>query len=362
MSQTSSLRQLAAQRAEGGVVLGRAAGDQDGLRARPDVFERNRDRALLQFGVDGRARRRRRTGRRSRPPRRGEMSSSSIRVSRKLPSNSVVEVDTAPTPNSITSARLPASSVREINESLRIETTVDGSAYSGAGSRIVVARSTSAQRPRMNSVPVWYAAVDMAPSSWTTVRQLATPGDSAVGHRDLLGAPGESEDVAGRQPAHQQRGGGTAHAGECGGPARGADVDAVARRPRLRSGRSAARVRAPRRRAGRHCMSGGTTTSMRTSPLALARATSRPAVGPGDAEPGRDLGLGEAVEVVERRGAQREPQVFGGGCAVSRRRHGLASDRPGDLAVRRRYGHGSRPVSCSTCEHLLRGASRCSSR
>ncbi len=76
-------------------------------------------------------------------------------MSRKLPSNRVVEVDTAPTPKSITSARLPASSVREITESLRMEATVDGSAYSGAGSRMVVARSTSAQRPRMNSVPVW---------------------------------------------------------------------------------------------------------------------------------------------------------------------------------------------------------------
>ena len=67
----------------------------------------------------------------------------------------VVEVDTAPTPNSMMSARLPASSVREISESLRIDTTVDGSAYSGAGSRIGVARSTSAQRLRMNSTPVW---------------------------------------------------------------------------------------------------------------------------------------------------------------------------------------------------------------
>ena len=75
-------------------------------------------------------------------------------MSTKLPSNNVVEVETAPTPNNITSARLPASSVREINESLRMDTTVDGSAYSGAGSRIVLARSTSAQRPRMNSVPV----------------------------------------------------------------------------------------------------------------------------------------------------------------------------------------------------------------
>ena len=135
------------------MVLGGATGDQDGLLTGPDVFERNRDRALLQFGVDRHA-----VGIEepaadlATAP--SEISSSSIRVSRKLPSNNVVEVDTAPTPNSITSARRPASSVREISESLRIDATVDGSAYSGAGSRMVLARRTSAQRLRMNSVPV----------------------------------------------------------------------------------------------------------------------------------------------------------------------------------------------------------------
>jgi hypothetical protein len=51
-----------------------------------------------------------------------------MRLSRKLPSKSVVDVETAPTPNSMVSARRPASSVREITESLRIDTTVDGSA------------------------------------------------------------------------------------------------------------------------------------------------------------------------------------------------------------------------------------------
>lgn len=78
-----------------------------------------------------------------------------MRVSRKLPSNSVVDVDTAPTPNSIMSARRPASSVREITESPRIDTTVAGSAYSGAGNRKVSARSVSAHRVRITSVPVW---------------------------------------------------------------------------------------------------------------------------------------------------------------------------------------------------------------
>ena len=75
-------------------------------------------------------------------------------MSRKLPSNSVVDVDAAPTPNNIVSARRPVSSVREITESLRMDTTVDGSAYSGAGSRMALARSMSAPRLRMNSMPV----------------------------------------------------------------------------------------------------------------------------------------------------------------------------------------------------------------
>lgn len=37
---------------------------------------------------------------------------------------------------------------------VRIEATVDGSAYSGAGSRIAVACNTSESRVRMNSAPV----------------------------------------------------------------------------------------------------------------------------------------------------------------------------------------------------------------
>ena len=77
--------------------------------------------------------------------------------------------------------------------------------------------------------------------------------------------------------------------------------------------------------------------------LGLGPSDQSPRCRAGNAEPGRDLGLGEAVEVVERRRAQGEPQVFGGGCAVLRRRHGLASDRPGDLAVRRRNGHLGAP-------------------
>ena len=54
MSQTSSRAQLAAQRRSVAACLA-AAGDQDGLLAHADVFQRNRYRPLLQFGVDGNA-------------------------------------------------------------------------------------------------------------------------------------------------------------------------------------------------------------------------------------------------------------------------------------------------------------------
>ena len=61
---------------------------------------------------------------------------------------------------------------------------------------------------------------------------------------------------------------------------------------------------------------------------------------PGYPEPAGDLGLGEAVEVVERRRAQGQPEVFGAGAAVPGMRS-LGVDRPGNLAVRRRCDHGS---------------------
>ena len=156
------------------------------------------------------------------------MNSSSIRVSTKLPSNSVVDVETAPTPNSITSARLPASSVREISESLRIETTVEGSAYSGAGSQCL-ARSISAHAAEDE----FCAGLVCGGRHRTvqldhSVRQFRDTWRECVGYRDLLWAPSEPEDIVRGQPSHQQRRRGAADARVRGGAARGAHIDAVA--------------------------------------------------------------------------------------------------------------------------------------
>src|SRR5258708_23576859 len=46
------LCQPATQRTERGLMLGRPAGDQDGLRACPDVLQRHRHRALRKLGDD----------------------------------------------------------------------------------------------------------------------------------------------------------------------------------------------------------------------------------------------------------------------------------------------------------------------
>ena len=75
--------------------------------------------------------------------------------------------------------------------------------------------------------------MDIAPSSWTTVAAAGHPGDQGRGDRDLLGAPGESEDVVRGQPAHQQGGGGAPDASEGGGPAGCADIDTVSGDHRL---------------------------------------------------------------------------------------------------------------------------------
>jgi hypothetical protein len=158
----------------------------------------------------------------------------------------------------------------------------------------------------------------------------------------LFWAPSESEDVVGRQPAHQQRGGGTAHAGVCGGPAGGADVDAVARDHGF--GQTVALLEFAFLVGVQIVTHVGWDDDIDADQaLGLGPSDQAPRCRAGNAESGRDLGLGEAVEVVERRGAQCEPQVFRGGCAVLRRRHGLASNRPGDLAGRRRNGHLGAP-------------------
>ena len=64
-------------------------------------------------------------------------------------------------------------------------------------------------------------------------------------------------------------------------------------------------------------------------PVGLGPRDKPPGGRPGHPEPNRDLGLGEPIEVVQRRRAQGQPQVFGAGAAVL----GRAIDRHGALAI-----------------------------
>ena len=155
----------------------------------------------------------------------------------------------------------------------------------------------------------------MAPSSWTTARQLATPGASAVATatcsgpqvnpRTSLGDSRRISSAAAARPTLANAAGrpGAPTSMPC--PATTASV----RPKRCSSSRSSSACRSSR-------MSGGTTTSMRTSPLGLGPGDQPSGRRPGHPEPSRDLGLGEAVEVVERRRAQGQPQVFGAGAAI----------------------------------------------
>ena len=109
-------REATPQRAEGGLILGRTPGDEHGLGATPDILEGYGHGPLRELGFQGDAVRVKK-----RPPISPTAPCAatvvSMSVSRKLPSNRVVDVETAPTPKSIMSAVRPASSAREMNES-----------------------------------------------------------------------------------------------------------------------------------------------------------------------------------------------------------------------------------------------------
>jgi hypothetical protein len=168
--------------------------------------------------------------------------------------------------------------VREISESLRIETTVKGSAYSGrrqpdrgGPQHIRAAAEDELGAGLIRGGRHRAVELDHHAAARNTGRQ-------GVGDRDLLGAPGESEHIVGRQPAHQQRGGGTAHAGVRGRPPGRADVDAVAGHHGF--GEAEALLEFA------FLVGVQVLTHVRWDddldahqPLALARATSRPAVG-----------------------------------------------------------------------------------
>jgi hypothetical protein len=238
------------------------------------------NRALLQFGVDGRA-----VGVEEPAADLADRTEGDQLVEhpgvQEAASNNVVDVDTAPTPKSIKSARLPASSVREISESLRMETTVEGSAYSGAA-----AGSWWPQHIRAAAEDELGAGLIRGGRHRAVQldHRAATrdAGCQRVGHRDLFGPQvnprtslGDSRRINSAAAARPT----LAYA--AGRP--GADVDAVAcdhgfgqaeallEFALLIGVQVVAHVR-------------GTTTSMRTSPLALARRSAA-RLSAGDAEP-----------------------------------------------------------------------------
>jgi hypothetical protein len=180
-------------------------------------------------------------------------------------------------------------------------------------------------------------------------------GGECHGNCDLFRPPGETEDVVGREAAHQQRGGGAADTGEHRGPPGGTVVDSVAGDDGLGQAEPLFEVtllfvvQILLQRRGHDDLDAH-------QALGLGPADQPPGSRAGDAEAAGDLRLGQSVEVVQGGRTQREPQIFGGGAGGT---HGTGRD----LAVRRRSRHDFHPPPSSlNREHMLTGACRCSSR
>ena len=234
------------------------------------------------------------------------------------------------------SARLPASSVREITRvaahrgNRRWIGVERGGKADRAGTQHVCAPAEDQLRAGLVRRS-GHGAVQLHhdPTTRHTRHQRG-------GHRDLLGAPGESEDVLGFEPAHQQCGRGATHARECCRASGRTDVDAVPGHHRFSQAESAFELTLLIgvqivTHVGRH------DDLDAHQPLGL-RPCHQPARGrPRDAEAGCDLGLGQAVEVVQRRCPQCESKVL-------RRRGTALPGCPSYLAVRRRCGHECRPT------------------
>ena len=242
---------------------------------------------------------------------------------------------------------------RDISESLRIDATVDGSAYSGAGSRMVLARSIRAAAEdelraglvrgrRHGAVELDHRPAARDPGRQCRHRDLFGP---QVNPRTSVGEAGTSSAAAARPtlanagPSGRRR--------RCRGP----------RRPSVRPNRCSSSRSS--RRAGRRACPGGTTTSMRTSPLAWRPGDQPSRRRPGYPEPGRDLGLGEA-----RRGSRASPRAEpAADPRGTRRGRRTACGRRSSRQPRRSTSMWPRNrLAFRACEHLLRDASRCSSR
>jgi hypothetical protein len=228
-------------------------------------------------------------------------------------------VETGPTPNIITLAVRPASNAREIPESLCSDVTVSASAYSGAGSRITLACSCSAQR-----------AVQL--DDRLTPRRH---GGKRPGDRDDLGAPGEAERVRFTEPPDQEPGRRAAHRCPCRRVVEGpglvdaaANDDGLGEAERMLECRFLVGVQVVALIGRHHDLDANEALRLGPRDQPAGRRA-------GNAQPFGDFGLGQPVEVVQRRGAQREPQVLGCGAGgrdwVSihcRARHGTSSDIP----------------------------------
>ena len=335
-------------------MLGRPAGRSGWSSSQlADVLERHRHRALREFGDDRRA-----VG----------VEEPTADLADRTERHQFVEhpgVEEAaleqrgrrgrptPTPNSMVSARRPASSVREITESLRIDATVDGSAYSGAGRRI----ASGAQHVRAATEDELHAGLIGGGRHGA----VELDDDAAAGHA----------------------GASAVTAATCSGPQVKPRTSSVSRRISSAAARAdAGAARPPARRVD--AVSGDDGLGQAEPLLEFAflvgvqvvlhgrrhddlDAHQTLGLGPGD-QPARgrpgDAELGRRSRPASvRRGSRASPRAGrDADPRASRRRSGRIGGRFGHLAVRRRCRHDLRSAFRRTGEQMLRGACRCSSR
>ncbi len=178
----------------------------------------------------------------------------------------------------------------------------------------------------------------MAPSSWTTARQLATPGAIAVATATCSGPqvnPSTSVGVSRRiNSAAAARPTLANAAGRPGAPTSTPcpATTASVRPKRCSSSRSSSACRSSRD-VRRH-------DDLDANQSVGLGAGDEPSCGrPGDPEPGGDLGLGQSVEVVEGRGAKRQTAGLRAGsrgperCGRDAPRPSVIDHAPIDLAL-----------------------------
>ena len=235
-----------------------------------------------------------------------EMSSSSILVSRKLPSKSVVdgghgadaEQHHVGTPARLQSARDQRIATHGRHRG-RIGVQRRGQSDRGRPQHICTAAEDELGAGLIRGARHGTVQLDHRAATRHSRRH-------GGGDRDLFGAPGESEDIVGCQAAHQQCRRCAPHAGERRWPSGCPDVDAMPGDHRFGQAEAllefalllgvqiVAHVR------------GDDDLNADESP-GLGPRDQPSGCRPGHPEPNRDLGLGEPIEVVQRRRAQGQP-------------------------------------------------------